>query len=203
MLERKIAEANRQTASLQNEKSVLYDLTKTDSKIKELLDKQAKQEEELRLRQEQREREKAELLKVKSELTQQDAKFGQQIDEFNKEKRELNELHQNVAQTRVLYEEQEAELSRIEASLKEVNIPYIILLVSEIFDSQLTLFQNEIDIWVQIACPRISIDWGTFFTKPLITPYEFFVAMKKNRMERSLPHGLLFKQRWRMDKLSP
>jgi len=78
-------------------------------------------------------------------------------------------------------------LEKIETSLKEVNIPYIILLVSEIFDSQLTLFQDEVDIWVQIACPRISIDWGTFFTKPLITPYEFFVAMKKTEWKEVYP----------------
>ena len=43
------------------------------------------------------------------------------------------------------------------------------------------------DVWVQIACPRISIDWGTFFTKPLITPYEFFVAMKKTQWKEVYP----------------
>jgi len=26
--------------------------------------------------------------------------------------------------------------------------------------------------WVQIACPRLSIDWGEAFSKPLLTPYE-------------------------------
>lgn len=26
--------------------------------------------------------------------------------------------------------------------------------------------------WVQIACPRLSIDWGTAFSKPLLSPYE-------------------------------
>lgn len=26
--------------------------------------------------------------------------------------------------------------------------------------------------WVQIACPRLSIDWGTAFEKPLLSPYE-------------------------------
>lgn len=26
--------------------------------------------------------------------------------------------------------------------------------------------------WVQIACPRLSIDWGEAFGKPLLTPYE-------------------------------
>jgi hypothetical protein len=26
--------------------------------------------------------------------------------------------------------------------------------------------------WVQVACPRLSIDWGKAFPKPLLTPYE-------------------------------
>lgn len=26
--------------------------------------------------------------------------------------------------------------------------------------------------WVQVACPRLSIDWGEAFEKPLLTPYE-------------------------------
>ena len=32
--------------------------------------------------------------------------------------------------------------------------------------------------WVQVACPRLSIDWGTAFTKPLLTPYELAVTLK-------------------------
>ena len=36
---------------------------------------------------------------------------------------------------------------------------------------------KSIDCWVQIACPRLSIDWGTGFTTPLITCYEAFVAL--------------------------
>lgn len=26
--------------------------------------------------------------------------------------------------------------------------------------------------WVQIACPRLSIDWGTSYDRPLLNPYE-------------------------------
>lgn len=33
--------------------------------------------------------------------------------------------------------------------------------------------------WVQIACPRLSIDWGEFFEKPLLTPYEAMVSLKQ------------------------
>jgi 2-(3-amino-3-carboxypropyl)histidine synthase len=32
--------------------------------------------------------------------------------------------------------------------------------------------------WVQIACPRLSIDWGYAFKKPLLNTYEAEVALK-------------------------
>lgn len=30
---------------------------------------------------------------------------------------------------------------------------------------------------MQIACPRLSIDWGYYFKRPLLTPYELYVAL--------------------------
>ena len=51
-----------------------------------------------------------------------------------------------------------------------------IILLSEIFPSKLELFK-DIDAFVQVACPRLSIDWGTAFVKPLLTPYELSVAL--------------------------
>ena len=33
------------------------------------------------------------------------------------------------------------------------------------------------ELFFQIACPRLSIDWGTAFNKPLLTPYELSVAL--------------------------
>ena len=30
------------------------------------------------------------------------------------------------------------------------------------------------DAWVQLACPRLSIDWGMAFSKPLITRMVYF-----------------------------
>jgi 2-(3-amino-3-carboxypropyl)histidine synthase len=35
----------------------------------------------------------------------------------------------------------------------------------------------DVDAWIQVACPRLSIDWGTGFTAPLLTPYEAEVAL--------------------------
>lgn len=51
-----------------------------------------------------------------------------------------------------------------------------VLLLSEIFPKKLDMFKH-VDIWVQIACPRLSIDWGHFFTKPVLSPYELNVAL--------------------------
>ena len=51
------------------------------------------------------------------------------------------------------------------------------LLLSEIFPQKLALMDTEVDAWVQIACPRLSIDWGQAFSKPLLTPFEASVAL--------------------------
>lgn len=45
------------------------------------------------------------------------------------------------------------------------------IILSEIFPLKLAEFE-EIDCFVQVACPRLSIDWGYAFNKPLLTPYE-------------------------------
>lgn len=50
------------------------------------------------------------------------------------------------------------------------------ILLSEIFPSKLDMFA-DIDAFVQIACPRLSIDWGTAFTQPLLNPYELSVVL--------------------------
>lgn len=52
-----------------------------------------------------------------------------------------------------------------------------VILLSEIFPQKLDLFGDDIDAFVQIACPRLSIDWGSAFTKPLLNPYELSVVL--------------------------
>ncbi len=72
-------------------------------------------------------------------------------------------------------------------SLTKAGIGYVTVLLSEIFPEKLKLF-DEVDAWVQIACPRLSIDWGTAFKRPLLTPYEVAVALKiTNWQEESYP----------------
>ncbi|ERF75772.1 Diphthamide biosynthesis protein 1 [Endocarpon pusillum Z07020] len=67
-------------------------------------------------------------------------------------------------------------LTMIENHLDARGIPFINLLLSEIFPGKLALFE-DVDCWVQIACPRLSIDWGYAFPRPLLTPYEALVVL--------------------------
>jgi 2-(3-amino-3-carboxypropyl)histidine synthase len=64
----------------------------------------------------------------------------------------------------------------IERELDTRGIPFVNLLLSEIFPDKLAVM-DDVDCWVQIACPRLSIDWGYAFPRPLLTPYEALVAL--------------------------
>ncbi|KAF6040259.1 DPH1 [Bugula neritina] len=75
---------------------------------------------------------------------------------------------------------------RLKESLTEHGCKYIMVLLSEIFPDKLAEF-HEVDAWVQVACPRLSIDWGTAFNKPLLTPYEVSVALKKVEWRERYP----------------
>ncbi|EXJ78438.1 diphthamide biosynthesis protein 1 [Capronia coronata CBS 617.96] len=71
-------------------------------------------------------------------------------------------------------------MTMIENYLDRQGIPYVNLLLSEIFPGKLAMFE-DVDCWVQIACPRLSIDWGYAFPRPLLTPYEALVALGGKR----------------------
>ena len=64
----------------------------------------------------------------------------------------------------------------LKESMNKAGIRYTVVLLSEIFPEKLKLF-TDVDAWVQVACPRLSIDWGTAFEKPVLTPYEAAVAL--------------------------
>ncbi|XP_018332745.1 2-(3-amino-3-carboxypropyl)histidine synthase subunit 1-like [Agrilus planipennis] len=63
-------------------------------------------------------------------------------------------------------------------SLQKCGKTTISILLSEIFPLKLNLFQ-QVDAFVQTACPRLSIDWGKSFLKPLLTPYESALLNKQ------------------------
>jgi len=58
-------------------------------------------------------------------------------------------------------------------------IPYVPILLSELSPAKLSLFNPHISIFVQTSCPRLSIDWGYAFDRPLLSPYETTVAIGK------------------------
>ena len=59
--------------------------------------------------------------------------------------------------------------------LKERNIECFTVLISEISPEKLNQFgDSTVDAWVQVACPRLSIDWGESYTVPLLSSYEAF-----------------------------
>ncbi|XP_071946590.1 2-(3-amino-3-carboxypropyl)histidine synthase subunit 1-like [Antedon mediterranea] len=77
-------------------------------------------------------------------------------------------------------------LQHLEERLKSCGLDYILVLLSEIFPDKLKIFK-DVDAWVQVACPRLSIDWGYAFDKPLLTPYEASVALKDIEWQKSYP----------------
>ena len=62
-------------------------------------------------------------------------------------------------------------------SSSKTAIPYIPILLSELSPAKLALFNPHISTFVQTSCPRLSIDWGYAFDKPLLSPYETAVAV--------------------------
>jgi 2-(3-amino-3-carboxypropyl)histidine synthase len=67
-------------------------------------------------------------------------------------------------------------MAMIERLLDEKGIPHITLLLSEIFPGKLGMM-SDVEAWVQVACPRLSIDWGYAFPRPLLTPYEALIVL--------------------------
>ncbi|KAK5101899.1 Diphthamide biosynthesis protein 1 [Lithohypha guttulata] len=67
-------------------------------------------------------------------------------------------------------------LTLIENHLNKQGISFVNMLLSEIFPGKLAMFE-DVECWVQIACPRLSIDWGHAFARPLLTPYEALIVL--------------------------
>jgi 2-(3-amino-3-carboxypropyl)histidine synthase len=77
-------------------------------------------------------------------------------------------------------------LSNITNILKKKDINYTIILLSEITDQKLMQYSN-CEVFVQVACPRISIDWGSYFSMPVITPYEAYVVWGDVEWKKNYP----------------
>ncbi|XP_058101417.1 uncharacterized protein LOC131245758 [Magnolia sinica] len=68
-------------------------------------------------------------------------------------------------------------LDRLQKQMAERGFVWTVVLMSEISPARISLFGDSVDAWIQIACPRLSIDWGDAFRKPLLTPFEAEIAL--------------------------
>ena len=76
-------------------------------------------------------------------------------------------------------------LKRLRQAITDAGKESFVLLLSEIYPSKLQLFDN-VECWIQVACPRLSIDWGRAFEKaPLLNPYEAHVALGKTEWRQT------------------
>lgn len=58
-------------------------------------------------------------------------------------------------------------------------MPYVPILLSELSPAKLSLMDQYVSAFVQTSCPRLSIDWGYAFSRPLLSPYEAAIAVGK------------------------
>lgn len=77
-------------------------------------------------------------------------------------------------------------LNNFQEKLESSSRESVVVLLSEIFPSKLSLFAN-IGAWIQVACPRLSIDWGSSFPQPLLTPYEGAVVLGQIEKKQMYP----------------
>ncbi|MES1914649.1 MAG: hypothetical protein MHM6MM_006698 [Cercozoa sp. M6MM] len=78
-------------------------------------------------------------------------------------------------------------IERLQQRLNERGVPHFLVLLSEIFPHKLAAFNaglkdtedksRIVGTWIQVGCPRLSIDWGIHFEAPLLNPYEAFVSL--------------------------
>lgn len=85
-------------------------------------------------------------------------------------------------------------VDRLRALLARRGLPVTVVLLSEVFPAKLALM-DDVEAWVQVCCPRLSVDWGAAFDgdlpsgpvsgasrrdpAPLLSPYEAFVALEE------------------------
>ncbi|WP_455281015.1 diphthamide biosynthesis enzyme Dph2 [[Eubacterium] cellulosolvens] len=86
------------------------------------------------------------------------------------------------------YDPKTAEMLKEEISRKEKDV--IIISADEISTDSLNNFQ-EVDIFINTACPRLAIDDATKFNNSILLPKEVLVAMGKLEWENLLDTGIL------------
>lgn len=81
-------------------------------------------------------------------------------------------------------------LERVRQALRAASRSAVVVLLSELSPAKVQRMEEceVVDAWIQIACPRLSIDWGEGYGKrPLLTPYEAFVAVGATEWRKKYP----------------
>jgi 2-(3-amino-3-carboxypropyl)histidine synthase len=81
-------------------------------------------------------------------------------------------------------------VQRIQKALRDAGKRHFLVLLSEISPAKLALLNanDRVDCWVQVACPRLSVDWGHFLShKPVLSPYELFCALEQTEWRDVYP----------------
>uniref|UniRef100_A0A0A9Y073 2-(3-amino-3-carboxypropyl)histidine synthase subunit 1 n=2 Tax=Lygus hesperus TaxID=30085 RepID=A0A0A9Y073_LYGHE len=60
---------------------------------------------------------------------------------------------------------------------------FVQVLLSEIYPGKLALF-SQVEAWIQVACPRLSIDWGSQFSRPILSPWEAAVVFGQTTVKK-------------------
>lgn len=81
---------------------------------------------------------------------------------------------------------------RLHSMLEKAGKQVLVILLSEISPAKLKALP-QVDYWVQVACPRLSIDWGYAFEKPLLNPYEAMVALGEQQWLQVYPQDFYAK----------
>lgn len=76
--------------------------------------------------------------------------------------------------------------NRLTNMIKNRGLKFTNIILSEIFPKKLDYFL-DIDVFVHVSCPRISIDWGHEFSKPMLNPYEATVALQEIKWREKYP----------------
>jgi len=75
---------------------------------------------------------------------------------------------------------------RLRSVLRQSGKRAVLFLMAELQPDKLRALPH-IQAWVQVACPRLSIDWGAGFDKPLLTPFELEVALQDRPWPAAYP----------------
>lgn len=59
-------------------------------------------------------------------------------------------------------------------------------MLSEVTPQKLEKFKT-VDAWIQISCPRLSVDWGHHFKVPLLNTYEGYVLLDQIKWQSVYP----------------